>query len=109
MGTTFSFKLDEAAKVTLTFALKAAGRKVGKVCKAPTRSRRFKPKCTRYLNKGSISKSVKSGKTKVRFQGRISKKSKLGLGTYRLTLDVADLSGNKSKSKVGYFSIVRFR
>jgi dipeptidyl aminopeptidase/acylaminoacyl peptidase len=109
VGTTFSFRLDEAAKVTLTFALKTTGRTVNKVCKALKRSNRNKPKCTRYLNKGSISKSVKAGKTKVRFQGRITSKKKLGLGTYRLTLDVVDLSGNKSKSKVGYFSIVRFR
>jgi hypothetical protein len=79
------------------------------MCKAPTRSRRHKPKCTRYLNKGSISKTVSAGTRKMRFQGRITKKTKLGLGTYRLTLDVVDLSGNKSKSKVGYFSIVRFR
>jgi hypothetical protein len=109
VGTTFSFRLDETAKATLTFALKSPGRRVGKSCKAPTRSRRKKPKCTRYLNKGSISKTVKAGKTRVRFQGRITSKKKLGLGTYRLTLSAVDLAGNRSKSKVGYFTIVRFR
>jgi Tol biopolymer transport system component len=109
VGTTFSFKLDETAKATLTFALRATGRRVGKQCKAPTRSRRFKPKCTRYLTKGSIAKTVKAGTTRVRFQGRITSRSRLALGTYRLTLDVVDLAGNHSKSKIGYFTIVLLR
>jgi hypothetical protein len=109
VGTNFSFRLDETANVTLTFALKKTGRRVNKVCKALTRSNRKKPKCTRYVNKGSISKTVKAGKTRVRFQGRITKKRKLGLGRYRVTLDVVDTAGNRSKSKVGYFTIVRTR
>lgn len=107
VGTTISFRLDEAARVTVSFALKTTGRRVKGVCKALSRSNRNKPHCTRYVTKGAIAASRPAGKTKLRFQGKLSKRRKLGLGRYRVTIGAVDAFGNRSKPAVFYFTIVK--
>jgi Tol biopolymer transport system component len=109
VGTNISFRLDESATVRLTFALKATGRRVNRVCKAPTRSRRKKPRCTRYLTKGSITSFRAAGRTRVRFQGRLSRSRRLGRGSYRVTISAVDAAGNASVPRTAFFTIVKSR
>ncbi len=107
VGTTIRFRLNEDANVTLTFARATAGRRVGSRCVRPTRANRTRRKCTRYLNKGTLTKSLKAGPRRVKFRGQLTRTKRLGLGRYRLTIGAVDKAGNKSRSRTAFFTIVR--
>jgi Bacterial Ig-like domain (group 3) len=106
-GTTIRFRLDEDATVTLTFAKAAAGRHVGRRCVRPTRTNRARPRCTRYVNKGSLRRAMKAGLRQVHFQGRINRARRLGLGRHRVTIGAVDAAGNRSTTRSAFFTIVR--
>ena len=61
-----------------------AGRKVGKRCVAHTHKNRHKRRCTRTVVAGTLSFAAHAGINKVRFQGLVSKRRKLKLGSYKL-------------------------
>jgi virginiamycin B lyase len=109
-GTTIRYTLSEAAKVTLRFDRKLAGRRVKKgkktVCAKPTRKNRKKRKCTRYKSAGTLTRSSKQGKNSVKFTGRIGTKA-LKVGRYRLVITATDTAGNKSKAKNLSFRVVK--
>jgi hypothetical protein len=107
VGTTISFRLSEAATVTLTFARPLKGRRVGKRCVKPTRRNRAKRRCTRFKTAGRIKFNGRSGLNKVKFQGRLSRSKRLRVGRYRLTVGAKDAAGNVSKNKTANFRIVR--
>ena len=108
VGTTISYRLSEDARVTLTFARKARGRKVGRRCVKPTRKNRTRRRCTRYVKAGTLRFNGKAGTNRVRFQGRLSRRKRLALGRYRLTVGATDGAGNKSRtSRPVAFRIVR--
>ncbi|MDQ6776883.1 MAG: hypothetical protein M3071_11870 [Actinomycetota bacterium] len=87
VGTTFSFTLNVAAKITFAFTEKLPGRKVTKShCAAPTKSNRHKPSCQRTITAGTLSFTGHTGVNKVTFQGRISRTKKLARGTYTLII-----------------------
>ena len=62
-GTTIRWRLDEAARTTLTFAKAASGRRVGSRCVRPTRANRNRRRCTRYVTKGALSFRGKGAST----------------------------------------------
>src|SRR4051794_9701762 len=72
LGTTISFRLDEAGQVTLGFQRVRSGRRVGRKCvKATPRNRSRRP-CKRFVAAGSIPTFAgKVGLNRVRFQGRL--------------------------------------
>jgi hypothetical protein len=108
VGTTISYRLSEAARVTLTFSRRARGRKVGRKCVKPKRSNRRKRSCVRYVKAGTLHFNGKQGTNKVKFQGRLSRRKRLALGRYRLTVGAKDAAGNVSKrSRPVSFRIVR--
>ena len=78
VGTTISFNLSEAARVTLTFDRKKGGKSAG-----------------------SVSLGAKAGKNRVRFQGLLTKSKRLTPGTYRLVVGASDAAGNQSRPKNG--------
>jgi hypothetical protein len=85
LGTTISFRLSEAASATVSF--QRATRKNGKL---------------RYVNAGSLKAlPAKAGRNKVRFQGRLSKSQRLGLGRYRVVVRARDAAGNWSQPRTG--------
>ncbi len=107
VGTTISFRLDEAGQVTLSFQRKAKGRRVGRKCRKQTSRNRSKRRCTRFVSAGSIPAFAgKAGLNRVRFQGRLSRSKRLALGTYRIVLSVVDAAANKSKRTGPSFTIV---
>jgi len=107
VGTTISFRLDEAGQVTLGFQKKTKGRRVGRKCRKQTSRNRSKRSCTRFVSAGSIPAFAgKVGANRVRFQGRLTRSRKLGLGTYRVVLSVVDNAANKSKRNGPSFTIV---
>jgi streptogramin lyase len=105
-GTTISYSLSEAARVSLRIERALSGRKSGKRCVKPKRSLRHKKKCTRYKRSGTLTRSGKKGKNRHHFSGRIGKKA-LKVGRYRLSILATDAAGNKAKPKRKAFRIVK--
>ena len=105
LGTTFSFSLNVAARVTFQFTQRASGRRVGKKCVAQTNKNKNKRRCTRTVIAGTLTFSAHAGTNKVRFQGRISKHKKLKPGSYALLVTAA-ASGKHSATRTLHFTIV---
>jgi hypothetical protein len=105
-GTTFRFTLSESAKVRIAFERRTGGRRVGGKCLAPTRARRNRRACTRYVAIGSISASGVAGRNSVKFSGRL-KGRPLAVGAYRATLAATDSAGQRSQPATLRFSVVR--
>jgi Domain of unknown function (DUF4394) len=105
-GTTFRFTLSESAKVRIAFEHRTGGRRVGGKCLAPTRARRNRRACTRYVAIGSISASGVAGPNSVKFSGRL-KGRPLAVGSYRATLTATDAAGQRSQPATLRFRVVR--
>jgi hypothetical protein len=107
VGTTFSFTLNESAKVSFAFTETVAGREVSKLgCVAQTKSNRHKPACKRTLTAGTLSFTGHVGTNKVSFQGRVSRTKKLATGTYTLVITATNSAG-KSATKRLTFTILK--
>jgi Tol biopolymer transport system component len=107
VGMTISYRLDEAGQVTLTFKRKTTGRRSGHKCVKQTGRNRSKKRCTRFVNAGSIpGLAGKVGLNRVLFQGRLTTRRRLALGTYRLVLGVQDAAANRSTRNGPTFTIV---
>ncbi len=106
-GTTIRFRLNEAARVTLTFLKASPGRRVGRTCRAPTRANRTRPRCTRYVSKGSLRRTFFAGPHRVRFQGKLTPTKRLTLGRYHVSIGAVDAAGNRSRTRTASFTIVR--
>jgi Bacterial Ig domain len=104
LGTTFSFALNVAARVTFQFTQPASGRKVGKKCVAQTKKNKNKRRCTRTVIAGTLTFSAHAGTNKVRFQGLISKHKRLRPGSYTLLVTAA-ASGKHSTTRTLHFTI----
>ena len=82
------------------------GRRSGKNCVKQTSGNKSHPKCTRYVNAGSINVDAKAGQNKVRFQGLLTKTRKLSLGGYRVVVGARDAAGNRASRNGPTFTIV---
>lgn len=104
-GAKLKFSLSEAAKVTVTIARKAAGRKAGTRCVAPGKAKPGAAKCTRYVKVGSLTPNGAQGANQVPFNGKLKGRA-LAPGGYRATLIARDAAGNASAPKLASFTIV---
>ena len=97
-GTRIQWRLSEAARVTLTFQRARPGRRVRGRCVRPTRARRARPRCTRFVSvRPSLTRAnAAAGLNTLRFQGRLSPRKRLPLGTYRVVVGAVDAAGNRS-------------
>lgn len=102
VGTTFSFSLDAAAKVAISFELKKGGRTVNGKCRKPTTKTAKKKKCNLVV--GTIARDARAGVNKVKFTGRLKRKA-LKPGKYQAVF-VATGTGGKSKPVNVAFKIV---
>ena len=94
-STTISFRLSEAARVTLSFERKQSGRRVRGRCVKLAKGKR--PNCTRYTRLSSVmSFQGKAGTNKLTFRGQLSRRKALAVGSYRLTLQAKDSTGKRS-------------
>jgi hypothetical protein len=93
VGTTFSFSLNEQARVSFAFTQQVGGRKVKGKCVAQTKKNRHNPSCKRTVQRGTLSFTGHIGRNKVSFQGRISAAKKLPLGCYKLVIIATNATG----------------
>ena len=83
------------------------GRKVGRTCRCPTRQRRSRERCTRYVTVGSlVRRNRPAGRGRVDFSGRIGVKA-LPLGLNRASITAKDAAGNVSRPRRLRFRVVR--
>jgi CSLREA domain-containing protein len=105
-GTTFRFRLSEAARVVFTIQRARPGRRVKGRCVKPKRSNRRRPKCTRFVAARRFAVTAAAGDNTKKFSGRIGRRA-LKPGRYRATLRATDVAGNSSKPKRLKFRVVR--
>ena len=106
VGTTFSFVLNESARVSFAFTQRAGGRKVGGRCVAETKQNRHRYSCERTVTKGGLTFIGHAGLSSVAFQGRISASRKLKPGHYTLAITATNAARQNSNTKTLSFSIV---
>lgn len=98
-GTTIRWRMNEAARVTLTFQRSRPGRRLGRRCLKPTRRLRLRPPCARVRAVAALTVfSGHPGVNRLRFKGRLPGET-LGLGTYRVALEARDMAGNASDTR----------
>ncbi len=70
-GTTFSFMLNETARVTLTFTRDVDGRRVSGQCVTPGPGGHHSPRCVRRVILGALTLQGRAGHNRVVFTGRL--------------------------------------
>ena len=106
-GTAFRFTSTEAGTATIRIERRTTGRRRGRRCVKQTKRNRKARKCTRYVAAGrALKRTAASGKTTVRFSGRIGRKA-LKPGRYRARLVVTDAARNSSQPKTITFRVVK--
>jgi hypothetical protein len=105
LGTAFSFSLDQAANVELSFSRQAPGRRVKGACVAPSKKNKARAHCRRALPQGALPVAGHLGSNTVAFQGRISTAKKLKPGAYGVTIVAANSFGEASQPQTLRFRI----
>ena len=106
LGTTFSFTLNQSARVSFSFYRQTTGRKANHRCAAQTKANREKRRCTRVITSGSLSFAGHSGANKLRFAGRLSRHRRLKPGRYKLQIVASNTAGRRSAPRSLSFTIV---
>jgi hypothetical protein len=106
VGTTYSFSLNETARVSLVFERLVRGRTVRGTCVAPTRARRHRRACSRRAPVGTLSFTGHTGTNRVVFQGRLSSSTRLKPGSYELTITATNTVGLRSAPVILHFTVV---
>jgi hypothetical protein len=105
-GTRFTFRLSEAGQARITIAARLSGRRVGGKCVSRTRANRARPRCTRFVTKGTIAFAARAGANSRAFSGKLRGRA-LPAGVYRATIVVTDAAGNRSAARTATLRIVR--
>jgi hypothetical protein len=106
VGTTFSFTLDQAARLVFTFSRQVPGQMVGGRCVAQTNKNRRGHACRRAVPAGQLTFAAHTGPSRLAFQGRISRTRQLRPGVYTLTIVAINPAGQRSKPDALRFAIV---
>jgi DNA-binding beta-propeller fold protein YncE len=104
-GTTFSFRLDQPATVTIALRTQAPGRRVGRLCKPESPKLHNKRRCARTITVGTITRTGHAGLNKVVFSGRVGSKA-LRSRRYQAVFIATDHAG-RSAPQVLSFTIVK--
>jgi hypothetical protein len=97
-GTSFRFRLSDAATVRIVIQRRLPGRRAGKRCRKPRPGLRGRPRCARFVRRGALTRrNLKAGPRRIRFSGRIGKR-RLRPGRYRAMI-TGTLPGRSERSK----------
>jgi hypothetical protein len=103
VGTTFSFRLNEAVAVTLVFAQRLAGRRVNRRCLPASRHKLHGRTCSRTLVRGALLFEGHAGLNQVAFEGRITRHRWLPAGSYIASIAARNAAGQRSaKAALGF-------
>jgi hypothetical protein len=102
VGTTFSFLLDQQARVTFRFTQRVGGRRVGRSCRATTRANRSHRRCERSVTARLFSFPAREGTNKVVIQGRLPHTHKLALGRYTLIVTARNATGTSAPRSLAF-------
>jgi hypothetical protein len=103
VGTTFSFKLDQQAKVTLAFVQRQSGRMSAGKCSVKAKHGK---RCTLKTLRGTMTlPGGHGGSDKIAFQGKLAS-GKLPAGRYTMTLTATNAAGQTSNPTSISFTIV---
>ena len=105
-GTTFHYRLSEAARLTVAIERRSPGRSVGGRCRRQTRVNRKRRPCTRFARVGGFSQPSVAGANRRRFSGRVGGR-RLRAGRYRATLRATDAARNRSRARRLGFRVVQ--
>jgi hypothetical protein len=103
-GSEFRFALSRAASVSIAIDRRSPGRRVGRRCRPPSRRLARRPRCSRWVRKGTLTRSGAAGANRVPFSGRLGRRA-LTPGAYRAVL-TATADGLRSERRVLRFRIV---
>ena len=106
LGTTFSFVLNQKARITMTFSEQLAGRSNGRRCLTPTKHNLHNRPCTRTVTIGTMSLAGKLGTNKLPFKGRLLRFKELAPGTYGVAIIAINAAGLGSSPRRLTFTIV---
>lgn len=107
-GSTLSFRLSEAANVSIRIERRLGqGRRFKGKCRKPSRKLRKRKRCTRWKKVRTLRRNNSpAGRSTVKFTGRFRGKA-LKPGRYRAVIVATDSAKMKSKLKTAKFRIVR--
>ena len=100
-GTVFAFDLNAAARVTVTFTGKVAGRRVGGRCVAPNQANRHRPSCARAVSPGRLSFAGHAGANAVSFDGLVGRHL-LPLGRYTARFTASNAHGQATPARLAF-------
>lgn len=102
-GTSFRYRVSEAATVRFKIERRKPGRLLGKKCKPQTKkNKKGHKKCAIFKRRGSRKQAAKAGANKLRWNGRLKGKP-LPAGSYRATAVATDGAGGRgAPQKVGF-------
>ncbi len=106
LGTTFSFTLNESARVTLAFTQQVGGRRVRGRCVAQTKKNRGRRLCRRTVTRGRLAINGHAGRNRVFFRGRISRLHQLRPGRYTLVITATNVADQRSRQQTVTFTIL---
>jgi alpha-tubulin suppressor-like RCC1 family protein len=106
VGTTFSFTVDRAARVTLAFRHAAEGRRIAGRCVATRAGHSRGPRCTRVVGNGTLRIAAHRGRNHLRFEGRVSRSTGLGPGSYSVVVSASGAVGRGSAAKTLHFTVM---
>jgi hypothetical protein len=100
-ATTFSFKLDQAATVTVTIQRKGSGRRVRHACKPPSNRLRHNAKCTLYTTVATLARTAHAGLNKLEFTGRVRGRV-LRPAQYQALFSTTDAAGSSRPQAITF-------
>jgi streptogramin lyase len=106
IGASFSFTLNELARVAFVFTQRVSGREVKGRCTAATTKNSHDPRCERTATVGVLAFSGRNGRDRLSFQGRISRSKRLPPGRYALHVTATNAAGQRSQTRTVSFTIV---
>ncbi|HEY7629448.1 MAG TPA: choice-of-anchor Q domain-containing protein [Thermoleophilaceae bacterium] len=103
-GTAFRFTLNEKARVQIRIYRKLPGRRSKGKCRAPSKKLAHAKRCTRLKLAGTLTRrSLKKGRNRVKFTGRIGRKA-LAPGAYQANVVAIVKGALKSRSRARHAS-----
>jgi CSLREA domain-containing protein len=105
-GTTFDFRLTEAARVTVTIEQALPGRQIGRTCRPQTKQNSRHRRCTPFIAARRFTINARKGSNATKFSGRIGRTA-LKPGSYRAALIATDTTNRHSARSRLTFRIVK--